>query len=141
MSPARVERIHFVGIGGTGMSGLAEVVLTMGYGVSGSDLSQSEVTDRLGSLGATIFVGHSAAHVVGAQLVVVSSAVRPSNPEVRKARALGIATLFCLSTQAFNYFQQKGGYTQGRPDDLPPARREKYDRSGRNSLVLLKRLQ
>lgn len=57
-----------------------------------------------------------------------------------QARALGIATLFCLSTQAFNYFQQKGGFSQGRPDDLPPARREKYDRSGRNSLVLLKKL-
>jgi amino-acid N-acetyltransferase len=57
-----------------------------------------------------------------------------------QARALGIGTLFCLSTQAFNYFQQKGGFVQGRPDDLPPPRREKYDKSGRNSLVLLKRL-
>jgi len=57
-----------------------------------------------------------------------------------QARALGVETLFCLSTQAYTYFQQKGGFTAGRPDDLPPPRRERYDRSGRNSLVLLKRL-
>ncbi|MCA9726824.1 MAG: UDP-N-acetylmuramate--L-alanine ligase [Candidatus Eisenbacteria bacterium] len=93
MSPARVERIHFVGIGGSGMSGLAEILLTMGYMVSGSDVAESDVTSRLRSLGATVFVGHTGANVIGAQLVVVSSAVRPSNPEVRKARKLGIATL------------------------------------------------
>jgi amino-acid N-acetyltransferase len=57
-----------------------------------------------------------------------------------QARSLGAAELFCLSTQAFNYFQQKGGFVPGTPDDLPPARREKYERSGRRSLVLLKRL-
>jgi len=57
-----------------------------------------------------------------------------------QARALGIAELFCLSTQAFNYFQQKGGYIPGTPDDLPPSRRERYDRSGRRSLVLVKKL-
>jgi amino-acid N-acetyltransferase len=57
-----------------------------------------------------------------------------------QARARGAAELFCLSTQAFNYFQQKGGFTTGTPDDLPPARRERYDRSGRRSLVLVKRL-
>ncbi len=57
-----------------------------------------------------------------------------------RARAAGVAELFCLSTQAFNYFQQKGGFTQGTPDDLPPVRRERYDRSGRRSLVLKKRL-
>jgi amino-acid N-acetyltransferase len=57
-----------------------------------------------------------------------------------QARALGVGTLFCLSTQAFNFFQQKGGFVAGSPDDLPPARRERYDRSGRRSLVLLKRL-
>ncbi len=59
----------------------------------------------------------------------------------KQARARGIGTLFCLSTQAGNYFQQKGGFTPGTPDDLPPARRERYDRSGRRSLVLLKRLE
>jgi amino-acid N-acetyltransferase len=57
-----------------------------------------------------------------------------------QARAGGAATLFCLSTQAFNYFQQKGGYVPGTPDDLPPGRRERYDRSGRKSLVLIKKL-
>ena len=57
-----------------------------------------------------------------------------------QARAAGVNVLFCLSTQAFNYFQQKGGFTPGRPDDLPPARRERYERSGRRSLVLLKKL-
>jgi amino-acid N-acetyltransferase len=57
-----------------------------------------------------------------------------------QARALGVGTLFCLSTQAFNYFQQKGGFVQGKPDDLPASRREKYEKSGRNSLVLLKKL-
>ena len=57
-----------------------------------------------------------------------------------QARARDVAQLFCLSTQAFNYFQQKGGFMQGTPDDLPPERRERYDRSGRRSLVLVKQL-
>ncbi len=57
-----------------------------------------------------------------------------------RARQLGVSVLFCLSTQAFNYFQQKGGFTVGSPDDLPPPRRERYDRSGRRSIVLVKRL-
>jgi amino-acid N-acetyltransferase len=57
-----------------------------------------------------------------------------------QARARGAAQLFCLSTQAFNYFQQKGGFTPGTPDDLPPGRRERYERSGRRSLVLTKGL-
>jgi amino-acid N-acetyltransferase len=58
----------------------------------------------------------------------------------KQARAMGVETLFCLSTQAYNYFQQKGGFTAGAPDDLPPARRERYDKGGRRSLVLLKKL-
>ena len=57
-----------------------------------------------------------------------------------RARELGMAQLFCLSTQAFNYFQQKGGFVPGTPDDLPPLRRERYDMSGRRSMVLLKKL-
>jgi amino-acid N-acetyltransferase len=57
-----------------------------------------------------------------------------------QARARDVAEMFCLSTQAFNYFQQKGGYTQGTPDDLPLPRRERYERSGRRSLVLVKKL-
>ncbi len=57
-----------------------------------------------------------------------------------QARAAGAAELFCLSTQAFNYFQQKGGFSPGSPDDLPPERRQRYERSGRRSLVLVKKL-
>lgn len=93
MSPARVERIHFVGIGGTGMSGLAEVLLTMNYRVSGSDLARSDVTERLEALGATVVLGHRAENVEDADLVVHSSAISKDNPERRRARARGIAVL------------------------------------------------
>jgi len=79
------QRIHFVGIGGIGMSGIAEVLLTLGYSVSGSDLKATPITDRLAQLGATIFTGHDAAHVESAHVVVVSSAVQSENPEVREA--------------------------------------------------------
>ena len=82
----KVKRIHFVGIGGAGMSGIAEVLLTLGYRISGSDLADSVVTRRLTSLGAQVITGHQAANVRGADCVVVSSAVRPDNPEVIAAR-------------------------------------------------------
>jgi len=81
------RRIHFVGIGGIGMSGIAEVLLTLGYRVSGSDLKRSPVTDRLSSLGAEIGVGHAAENVGDAFVVVVSSAVKADNPEVVEAHA------------------------------------------------------
>jgi UDP-N-acetylmuramate--alanine ligase len=93
VSPSKVRRIHFIGIGGTGMSGLAEVLLRMGYSVSGSDLHRSEVTDRLGSLGAEVHYGHVAGNVKRADLVVVSSAIGRGNPEVRAARRAGTPTL------------------------------------------------
>ncbi len=80
-------RIHFVGIGGTGMSGIAEVMLTIGYEVSGSDLSDNAATRRLARLGARIVRGHSAANVLGADCVVVSSAIRDDNPELMEARS------------------------------------------------------
>jgi len=83
---AKLQRIHFVGIGGIGMSGIAEVLLTLGYGVSGSDLKTSPITQRLESLGAIIFVGHRAANVAGAEVVVTSSAIGLENPEVVEAR-------------------------------------------------------
>src|SRR3954454_12334773 len=83
---AKLQRIHFVGIGGIGMSGIAEVLLTLGYGVSGSDLKQSAVTARLESLGAKIFEGHRAENVTGADVVVASSAIDATNPEVAEAR-------------------------------------------------------
>jgi UDP-N-acetylmuramate--alanine ligase len=84
---AKLQRIHFVGIGGIGMSGIAEVLLTLGYGVSGSDLKPSAVTSRLQSLGAMIFDGHRADSVEGADVVVVSSAIDSTNPEVAAAHA------------------------------------------------------
>jgi UDP-N-acetylmuramate--alanine ligase len=86
----RIERIHFVGIGGSGMSGIAEVLLNLGYQVSGSDLASSAVTDRLVALGAHISLGHDAAHVRAVDVVVTSTAVASHNPEVLAARAAGI---------------------------------------------------
>jgi UDP-N-acetylmuramate--alanine ligase len=89
MSPRKVHKIHFVGIGGTGMCGLAEVCLNLGYEVTGSDLSRSEVTDRLELLGARIHEGHEADLVREVDLVVFSSAIRPTNPEYEEAVRLG----------------------------------------------------
>lgn len=83
---AKIQRIHFVGIGGIGMSGIAEVLLNLGYKVSGSDLKLSPVTERLARLGATIFEGHRSANADGAEVVVTSSAVGERNPEVDVAR-------------------------------------------------------
>lgn len=83
---AKIQRIHFVGIGGIGMSGIAEVLLNLGYKVSGSDAKLSPVTERLQSLGALVFEGHRPQHISGAEVVVISSAVRPDNPEVQAAR-------------------------------------------------------
>ncbi len=86
----KVKRVHFVGIGGAGMSGIAEVLATQGYHVSGSDLAASAVTRRLGSLGVAITIGHAATNVAGADAVVVSTAVANDNAEVVAARAAGI---------------------------------------------------
>ena len=85
-----VKHIHFVGIGGSGMSGIAEVLLNLGYTVSGSDAASSAATMRLAQAGATVALGHAAGHVKGADAVVVSTAVRPDNPEVMAARAARI---------------------------------------------------
>jgi UDP-N-acetylmuramate--alanine ligase len=82
----KIQRLHFVGIGGSGMSGIAEVLLTLGYRVTGSDIAASEVTRRLETLGGTVYIGHRAEQVEGAQVVVVSSAVSPTNAEVAAAR-------------------------------------------------------
>ena len=87
------QRVHLVGIGGSGMSGVAEVLLTLGYAVSGSDLKPSPVTARLRNLGATIFEGHNPEQVHGAQVVVVSAAVKPANPEVVEAHRLKIPVI------------------------------------------------
>jgi UDP-N-acetylmuramate--alanine ligase len=82
----RTRRIHFIGIGGSGMSGIAEVLLNMGYQVSGSDLKASETTERIVALGGRVFVGHAPANVQGAQVVVFSTAV-PDNPEAAAREA------------------------------------------------------
>jgi len=90
---AKIQRIHFVGIGGIGMSGIAEVLLNLGYKVSGSDLRTSAVTQRLASLGAAVFEGHHAENIAGAEVVVASSAVAPGNAEISQARALHIPVI------------------------------------------------
>src|SRR5579872_1166209 len=87
------QHVHFIGIGGIGMSGLAEVLLELGYRVSGSDLKKSGATDRLAARGAIIFEGHAAENVDSAKAVVVSSAVRPDNPEVLEAHRLAIPVI------------------------------------------------
>jgi UDP-N-acetylmuramate--alanine ligase len=86
----KVKHIHFVGIGGSGMSGIAEVLLNLGYVISGSDMADNAATRRLAGLGARVQIGHAADHVSGADCVVTSSAVRGDNPEVTAARAARI---------------------------------------------------
>jgi UDP-N-acetylmuramate--alanine ligase len=83
----KVRHIHFIGVGGSGMSGIAEVMLNLGYRVSGSDLAESPATRRLRELGASVSMSHAAHNIEGADVVVVSSAVRADNPEVQAARA------------------------------------------------------
>ncbi len=83
---AKAQRVHFIGIGGIGMSGIAEILLTLGYSVSGSDLRHSPATERLQALGASVFEGHAAANVVGSGVVVASSAIHSSNPEIAEAQ-------------------------------------------------------
>jgi UDP-N-acetylmuramate--alanine ligase len=90
---AKIQRIHFVGIGGIGMSGIAEVLLNLGYKVSGSDLKSSAVTQRLASLGAAVLEGHRAENIAGAEVVVTSSAISAENPEVAEAHALHIPVI------------------------------------------------
>ncbi len=90
---AKIQRIHFVGIGGIGMSGIAEVLLNLGYKISGSDLKSSAVTERLASLGAQMFDGHAAANIKGADVIVTSSAISIDNPEVAEARRLHIPVI------------------------------------------------
>ena len=86
----RIRHIHFVGIGGSGMSGIAEVLLNLGYAISGSDLNESAVTRRLAGLGVKIAIGHAASNVAGAGAIVTSTAVAGDNPEVIAARAARI---------------------------------------------------
>ena len=89
----KTKRVHFIGVGGIGMSGIAELLANLGYAVSGSDAKRSSVTDRLASLGVVIAAGHAAANVGNADVVVYSSAVRPDNPEVVEAKARRIPVI------------------------------------------------
>src|SRR6266853_5396732 len=90
---AKIQRIHFVGIGGIGMSGIAEVLLNLGYKISGSDLKSSATTQRLASLGATIFEGHAGENISGAEVVVTSSAIVQTNAEVIEAQELHVPVI------------------------------------------------
>ena len=90
---AKIQQIHFVGIGGIGMSGIAEVLLNLGYRVSGSDLKSSAVTQRLAGFGAAIFEGHRAENIAGAEVVVTSSAIAAENPEVLEAHKLHVPVI------------------------------------------------
>jgi UDP-N-acetylmuramate--alanine ligase len=90
---AKIQQIHFVGIGGIGMSGIAEVLLNLGYKVSGSDLKSSAVTQRLVGLGASVFEGHRAENIAGAEVVVTSSAIATENPEVVEAHRLHVPVI------------------------------------------------
>mgnify|MGYP002520044040 FL=1 len=84
------KRIHFIGIGGIGMSAIAEILLERGFQVSGSDMKESEMVDKLIASGAEVYLGHRAKNVEGADLVVYTAAVSDDNPEIARARELGI---------------------------------------------------
>src|SRR5689334_290156 len=90
---ASLGRVHFVGIGGVGMSGIARILLARGIGVSGSDAKESRTLVVLRALGATVHLGHAAGNVAGADTVVVSTAIREDNPELVQARRLGLRVL------------------------------------------------
>src|SRR5512136_988082 len=89
----KIQRIHFVGIGGIGMSGIAEVLLNLGYSISGSDLMESDTTQRLSSMGARIHYGHRESNLADADVVVTSTAVKTNNPEVLEAHRRGIPVI------------------------------------------------
>ena len=93
MFRGKVQRVHFVGIGGSGMSGIAEVLITQGYSVTGSDMKEGQAVKRLRKLGGTIFIGHDPAHILGAHVVVKSTAVPMSNPEISAAESAQIPVI------------------------------------------------
>ena len=89
-APFDLGPIHFIGIGGIGMSGIAEIMLRLGYTVQGSDAKAGANTERLQTLGAKVFIGHDGGHIEGASAIVYSSAIRPDNPEMAAGRAAPI---------------------------------------------------
>ena len=103
-----IKKVHFIGIGGAGMSALAKILVEKGYEVSGSDMKESTMTGILRDLGAKIFIGHKAENVVGAEAIVVSSAIREENPEVVEANRLGLKRLHRSDVNAFLINNCKG---------------------------------
>ena len=93
MFRGKVRNIHFIGIGGSGMNGIAQVLLNLGFNVSGSDLKETQTVKNLKEMGAKITIGHKPENVIGADVVVYSSAVKEDNPEIKKAKELGIPTI------------------------------------------------
>ena len=103
-----IKKVHFIGIGGAGMSALAQILLEKGYEVSGSDMKDSAMTGILRDLGAKVFIGHRAENVRGAEAIVVSSAIREENPEVAEAARLGLKRLHRSDVNAFSINNYKG---------------------------------
>ena len=103
-----LKKIHFVGIGGAGMSALAKILAEKGYEVSGSDVKESAMTEVLAKLGAKIYIGQKAENVQGAEAIVVSTAIRDTNPEVVEAARLGLKKLHRSDVNAFLINNSKG---------------------------------
>src|SRR5437870_13705697 len=118
----RYQQIHFVGIGGAGMSGIAEILLNLGYRVTGSDHRRNEAVERLETLGAKILLGHEASHVEGAHVVVYSSAVSRDNVEVQVARQRAVPTIpraeMLAALMRLNHRLAVAG-TRGKPTTTP----------------------
>ncbi len=126
--PTQLGPIHFTGIGGIGMSGIAEVLITLGYTVQGSDLKGSKITERLESLGARVFIGQAAENLAEAEVVVISSAIKPGNPELDEARRRGLPVVRraeMLAELAEVERRHRGHAWQDHDDDAgrDPARR------------------
>ena len=152
---SRIKRVHFIGIGGSGMSGIAEVLINLGYQVSGSDIKESISTQRLKSLGATIYIGHDISNVKDCDVVVYSTAVSDRNPEIYEARKLRIPVVrraemlaelmrlkFGLAI-AGPYFRSES-HRQAFLSDCPALAGEAnlhfFDRSVKQSVVTLRHL-
>ncbi|MDR1701494.1 MAG: UDP-N-acetylmuramate--L-alanine ligase [Sporomusaceae bacterium] len=103
-----IKKIHFVGIGGSGMSALAKIMLSLGYEVSGSDVNKSEITAKLEQAGGTIQIGHAAANIAGAEVVVLSSAIDPLNPEVIAAQSKGLKIIHRSDVLAALFVNRRG---------------------------------
>ena len=109
-----IKKVHFVGIGGAGMSALAKILVEKGYEVSGSDLKESVMTGVLRDLGATVYIGQKAENVQNAEAIVVSTAIREENPEVVEAKRLGLKRLHRSDVNAFLINSCKGIAVAGR---------------------------